>query len=401
MNLEHWMQETLLNRESNGSLRTLIQTQNKIDFVSNDYLGLAQSQELHQLIETRYQKIKNPTNGSTGSRLLAGNSELAEEVEEQLATIFQSEQTLLFNSGYTANLAALSCLPQKGDTILYDELVHACMHDGARLSRADRFSFKHNDLADLENKLKGISKNSIPISSGEGAGDEVLKEKVFRDATKNKNFIAVESVYSMDGDQCPLTGLVNLAEQYQAHIILDEAHSTGAYGKNGAGLAVSLGLESKIAVRIYTFGKAMGVHGACVAGSKTLINYLINFARPFIFSTAMSPHSLVSIQCAFEFLQKEIHCQQTLQSKINFFLNEYKKTSLPKIDSTSSIQSILVKGNTEVKAFASYLQQQNLDCRAIRSPSVKAGSERIRVCLHSFNTETEIQKLISALIEYK
>jgi 8-amino-7-oxononanoate synthase len=373
MSLDNWMSETLQDRAKQGVLRELIRSQHKIDFVSNDYLGLAQSHELHQLIETSYQKIKNPTNGSTGSRLLAGNSELAEEVEAQLAIMFQSEQTLLFNSGYTANLAALSCIPQKGDTILYDELVHACMHDGARLSRADRFSFKHNDLADLENKLK---------------------------IAKGKIFIAVESVYSMDGDQCPLAELVTLAEQYQAHIILDEAHSTGVYGKNGAGLAVSLGLQSKIAIRIYTFGKAMGVHGACVAGSKILINYLINFARPFIYSTAMSPHSVISIQCAFDFLQKEIHRQQTLQSKINFFLNEYKKVSLPKIESISSIQSILVKGNTEVITFANCLQQQNLDCRAIRSPSVKPGSERIRICLHSFNIETEIQKLIKALKEF-
>jgi 8-amino-7-oxononanoate synthase len=373
MNLDNWMREILVDRKSNGSLRTLTNTQNKADLASNDYLGLAHSKELHQLIEARYQKIKNPTNGSTGSRLLAGNSELAEEVEAQLSTTFLAEQTLLFNSGYVANLAALSCIPQKGDTILYDELVHACMHDGARLSRADRFSFKHNDLADLENKLK---------------------------FAKGKIFIAVESVYSMDGDQCPLAELVTLAEQYQAHIILDEAHSTGAYGKNGGGLAVSLELQSKIAVRIYTFGKAMGVHGACVAGSKTLINYLINFARPFIYSTAMSPHSVVSVQCAFEFLQKEILRQQTLQSKINFFLNEYKKVSLLKIESTSSIQSILVEGNTKVITFANYLQQQNLDCRAIRSPSVKSGSERIRVCLHSFNTETEIQKLVKALKEF-
>lgn len=374
MNLDYWMNEALLDRKSKGSLRELTNTQKKADFVSNDYLGLARSKELQQLIESRYQQIKNPANGSSGSRLLAGNSELAEEVEAQLSTIFLSGKTLLFNSGYVANLAALSCIPQKDDTILYDELVHACMHDGVKLSRADRFSFKHNDLIDLENKLK---------------------------AAKGKIFIAVESIYSMDGDQCPLIELVTLAEQYQAHIILDEAHSTGLYGKNGAGLAVSLGLESKIEVRIYTFGKAMGIHGACVAGSKTLINYLINFARPFIYSTAMSPHSIVSIQCAFEFLQKEIHRYQTLQSKINFFLSEYKKVLLPKIESASSIQSILVKGNTEVIAFANYLQQQNLDCRAIRSPSVKPGSERIRICLHSFNTETEIQKLTMALREFK
>jgi 8-amino-7-oxononanoate synthase len=374
MNLDNWMSEILRHRAAQGTLRQLTHSQNKVDFVSNDYLGLARSQALHQLIDNRYRQIKKPFNGSTGSRLLAGNSELAEEVESQLAAIFQAEQTLLFNSGYAANLAVLACVPQKGDTILYDELVHACMHDGAKLSRADRFGFKHNDLSDLENKLK---------------------------KAKGKIFIAIESVYSMDGDECPLVELVNVASQYNAHIILDEAHSTGAYGKNGAGLAASLGLESKIDVRIHTFGKAMGVHGACITGSKTLSNYLINFARPFIYSTAMSPHGLVSIQCAFQFLQTEIDRQKTLQSNIQFFLNEYKKVNLPKTASTSSIQSILVKGNSEVKAMADYLQQQNLDCRAIRSPSVKPGSERIRICLHSFNSKTEIETLITTLKEFR
>jgi 8-amino-7-oxononanoate synthase len=374
MNLDNWMSEVLRERETLSSLRALTTLQNKIDFVSNDYLGLARSQELHQLIQDRYHELTPIANGSTGSRLLAGNTQLAEETETKLANVFCAEQTLLFNSGYVANLAVLACLPQKGDTILYDELVHACMHDGAKLSRADRFSFKHNDLADLEKKIK---------------------------EAKGKIFIAIESVYSMDGDQSPLIEIVKLSQQYQAHIILDEAHSTGAFGKNGAGLAVALGLQEKIAIRIYTFGKAMGVHGACVAGSKTLINYLVNFARPFIYSTALSPHSIMAVLCAFEFLKKEIHRQEALQSKIDFFLKQFKKVSLPKTESTSSIQSIVVKGNAQVITLANYLQQQNLDCRAIRSPSVKAGSERIRICLHAYNSEDEIQKLIEALIDFK
>jgi 8-amino-7-oxononanoate synthase len=374
MDLDNWLEEALHERASIGALRELSHSQNRIDFVSNDYLGLARSQALHQKIDERFRQLQNPMNGSTGSRLLAGNSVLAEAVEAQLATIFLSESTLLFNSGYTANLAALSCLPQKGDTILYDELVHACMHDGARLSRAGRFSFRHNDLTDLNNKLKNV---------------------------KGRVFIAIESVYSMDGDVCPLKEIVNMAEQYDAHIILDEAHSTGVCGKNGSGVAAYLGLESKIDVRIYTFGKAMGVHGACIAGSKKLASYLVNFARPFIFSTAMSPHSLISIQCAFEFLQNEIHRQEYLRSNIDFFLNEYKKVSIQKVESHSSIQSILIKGNTEVKKLADYLQHQNLDCRAIRSPSVKLGAERIRICLHSFNTKEEINKLVQALAEYQ
>jgi len=373
MALDDWMDAALKERAAQGGLRELTLSENKIDFVSNDYLGLARSAQLSQKIHEHYSSLKNPSNGSTGSRLLTGNSELAQEVEAKLATIFRAEQALLFGSGYMANLAALSCIPQKGDTILYDELVHACMHDGARLSKADRHSFKHNDLSDLESKLK---------------------------QTNGKTFIAIESIYSMDGDESPLKEIVGLANRYQAHIILDEAHSTGVYGKNGSGYAAMLGLESEIAIRIYTFGKAMGVHGACIVGSKALISYLVNFARPFIFSTAMSPHSLVSIQCAFEFLQNELHLQKQLRSNIHFFLEEYKNVNHPKVQSNSSIQSILVKGNNEVKKFANHLQHHELDCRAIRSPSVKPGSERVRICLHSFNTEADIQKLIKALTEF-
>ena len=371
MSLQNRMKNALLEKEKEGSLRQLTVSQNKIDFVSNDYLGLARSAALHQNIEERYHQLPFSKNGSTGSRLLAGNSALAEEVESYLAKIFKAEQAVIFNSGYAANQAALSCIPQKGDTILYDELVHACMHDGMKLSRAERKSFKHNNLQDLEDQLR---------------------------ETDGKKFIAIESIYSMDGNQAPLTEIVNLAEQFDASIILDEAHSTGAYGKNGAGLAVSLGLGSKIDARIYTFGKAMGVHGACIAGSSTLANYLVNFARPFIFSTALSPHSLVSIQCAFGFLQNQLYLQESLQQNIQFFLQNYQQNNLPnKIESQSAIQSVLINGNKQVMALAEQLQQNGMDCRGIRFPSIKKGSERIRICLHAYNTETEIKKLINTM----
>src|SRR5882672_9118634 len=283
------LQKVLNEKKKQDSFRRLKSSSQPIDFCSNDYLGLARSQELFYAINRGAERLKPPYNGSTGSRLLSGNSELAEEMEKKLAGIFRSPKSLLFNSGYTANLAVLSSLPQRGDTILYDELAHTCIKDGARLSLASRFSFRHNDLNDLEEKIK---------------------------RAKGNIFIAVESIYSMDGDESPLEELVTLAERYNATIILDEAHSTGSYGENGGGLAVEKGLEKKIAVRIYTFGKAMGIHGACVAGDETLINYLINFARPFIYTTAMPPHSLIAIQCAFDYLKQQVGLQERLQSKI-------------------------------------------------------------------------------------
>ncbi len=357
-----------------NSFRQLKTVNGLIDFSSNDYLGLARSLELFENIHRVMERIKAPFNGATGSRLLSGNSELAEKVEAKLAKIFHAQRTLLFNSGYTANLAVLSSLPQRGDTILYDELAHTCIKDGARLSLAMRFSFRHNDLNDLEEKLK---------------------------RAKGNIFIAVESIYSMDGDESPLEELVMLAEKYGAAIILDEAHSTGSYGENGSGIAVQKGLEKKIAVRIYTFGKAMGVHGACVAGDETLINYLINFARPFIYTTAMPPHSLIAIQCAFDYLKQEVGIQERLQSKIGCFKNGFEKINLTSTVSNSSIQNVIIPGNADVKDVAHYLEHHHFDCRAILSPTVKEGTERIRICLHAYNTDDEIRKLNEALLEFQ
>ncbi|HOX82855.1 MAG TPA: 8-amino-7-oxononanoate synthase [Chryseolinea sp.] len=361
-------------RETEGARRFLKEDQHgSIDFTSNDYLGLARSPELFKAIKQRLNTIDFKSNGSTGSRLLSGNSNYAEQIENKLAGIFKSEAALIFNSGYTANLGVLSSLPQRGDTILYDELAHACMKDGARLSLAKRFNFRHNDLNDLESKLK--------LATG-------------------KIFIAVESIYSMDGDQCPLKDLVTLSEKYGASIILDEAHSTGVLGSNGAGLAVSLGLEEKIAIRIYTFGKGMGIHGACVAGSTILKDYLINFARPFIYTTALPPHSLVSIECAFDFLVQNLSLQQLLHKKIDHFIHELKSVGETST-SMSSIQSILIGGNERTKRMAEALQQKGFDVRPIVSPTVSKGTERLRVCLHTFNSNEEISNLIQALSALK
>ena len=373
-NLKSALTQHLALRETEGIRRYLKSDQpDLIDFTSNDYLGLAQSTALFEQIEKKINSLSLKLNGATGSRLLSGNSDYAEQVEKKLAGIFNSESTLLFNSGYTANLGVLSALPQRGDTILYDELAHACMKDGARLSLAKRFNFRHNDLNDLESKIK--------LASG-------------------KIFIAVESIYSMDGDQCPLEELVALSEKYGASIILDEAHSTGLLGKDGAGLSVSLGLEEKIDVRIYTFGKGMGIHGACVAGSSTLKDYLINFARPFVYTTALPPHSLVSIECAFDFLHQNINLQKVLTEKVEHFLHELEAVGETST-SRSSIQSIQIGGNERTKKVANDLQQKGFDVRSILSPTVPKETERLRICLHVFNTEKEILNLVQTIIALK
>lgn len=371
MNFKDGLSKQLELRRENKSLRQLILKKDLTDFTSNDYLGLARSEELKNLIEDKAKELN--ANGATGSRLLSGNSVYAEHVEHLLAQIFRSERSLIFNSGYMANLAVLSCLPQRGDTILYDELSHASIKDGARLGLAKRFSFKHNNLSDLESKLKTATGNV---------------------------FIAVESVYSMDGDTCPLKELVTLAEKYGAQIILDEAHSTGVIGPKGSGLSCSLGLEDKISIRIYTFGKAMGIHGAAVACDQLFRDYLINFARPFIYTTALPPHSIASIEMAFSYLSEHIYLQKQASNRVKYFNNLFKQRLSHKFSRTSldhPIQTIVIPGNDQVKETATNLQNEGYDVRAILSPTVKKGEERLRICLHIYNSDVDISGLIHSL----
>ncbi|MGC3943236.1 MAG: 8-amino-7-oxononanoate synthase [Chryseolinea sp.] len=366
--------QTELKQLESAGLQRRLSVNTLIDFTSNDYLGLAGSRELYDTIANQAHAFKTRFNGATGSRLLSGNSELAEEVESQLAKAFHAESALLFNSGYTANLGVLSSLAHRNDTIIYDEYAHASIKDGARLSLARRLSFRHNDLEDLENKLKHVA---------------------------GQAFIVVESIYSMDGDRCPLIELVALAEKANATIILDEAHSTGVEGENGGGTAISLGLQNKIGVRIHTFGKAMGCHGACVVGPQVLKQYLINTSRPFIYTTALPPHALITLSCAFKYLGNHSELILDLNKNIQCFTEAM--TESPSFVSTgTAIQRVVIPGNERVTQAAATLRGKGFDIRPIRRPTVPAGGERIRICLHAFNREEDIKALAREInkVEY-
>lgn len=363
----------LAERKEEGVLRSLNHHADKVDFASNDYLGLASDQDLAHAIESKYRTyFPQALNGSTGSRLLAGHHSFYDEVEDFLASYFQVEAVLIFNSGYVANLALLSSVPQKGDTIIMDEYIHASLKDGARLSFASKYSFKHNDLVDLEAKLKKAEGNK---------------------------FIVIETLYSMDGDFAPVGKLIQLARQYDAYLVVDEAHTTGLYGQGGNGYLHQMNMAQDVPFKVYTFGKAMGIHGACIAGSKELKSYLINFARPFIYTTAMSPHSFAAVSSAFDWVSKHDALQLPLFDNIAYW-NQCTQGLDCFSRNQSPIQTYTCKGNDAVKKLAQHVQSKGFDVRPILSPTVKEGTERLRICLHAFNAFEEIEGLIKTIRSY-
>lgn len=369
---EQFINERLLNRTEKGSLRKLSTKVFPVDFCSNDYLGFARSSELKSATDELLLHIPQYSNGSAGSRLLSGNHPFTEETEAFIADFHNAESGLIFNSGYDANVGLISSLAQRGDTIISDELIHASLIDGARLTHANRYSFKHNNLEDLEAKLK-VSKGNI--------------------------YVVVESVYSMDGDSARLFEINTLCERYEANLIVDEAHALGIFGNHGRGLVQEAGLEHKVFAHIVTFGKALGCHGAIVLGSTALRNYLINFARSFIYSTAAPIHAIAAIKAAYEMLI-EIDYQPLIAEKVALY------TALVSgiegiAPSPSTIQTIIYNSNQKAKFAAETLQNKGIDVRAILSPTVPEGKERLRICLHLFNTDEEIKMLVDQLILLK
>jgi 8-amino-7-oxononanoate synthase len=355
-------------RKEEKTFRTLKLNYPTIDFSSNDYLGFSTQGILDNEIKKLDSSVKI---GSTGSRLISGNSSLYQELEDSISKFHNAESALLFNSGYDANLGLLSSVPQKGDLILSDELIHASLIDGIRLSYATHYKFKHNSVEALEALL-------------------IRHKEAF-----NEIYIVVESVYSMDGDCAPLTAYVALCKKYNAHLIVDEAHAIGVFGEQGKGLCNELGIEKDCFARIYTYGKAMGCHGASVAGSSVLKDFLINFSRSFIYTTAMPEHSVLAIKTAYQLLQTTQQIT-TLKKNIAYF-NSQINISSSFIESISSIHCKIVSGNQEVQIVEETCWKNNLFVKSIKSPTVKATQERIRICLHAFNTHQEIDLLLSFL----
>ncbi len=372
--LKNHLHDKLSEREKENAFRKLVlPNENLIDFYSNDYLGLARNNSFSPNEKLAW--------GSTGSRLLGGNSKTHEAFEKYVADFHQSEAALVFNSGYAANTGLFSCLLSKGDTYIFDELCHASIREGIRLNHATAWSFAHNDVSDLEKKL------ALGFREPQSSSKRVV--------------VIVESVYSMDGHFAPLREIVALKEKYDFDIVVDEAHAVGVFGKNGEGKVIEENLQEKIFARVVTFGKALGAHGATVLGGEELKNYLINFSRPFIYTTALPPIAIEHLHYQYERLENANEERKKLNQLIIEYrklINEYPKLQSISLDSYSPIQSILIPGNIEVKIVAEKLKDSGFDIRPILSPTVPLGKERLRICLHSFNTEKEIDDLMKVVL---
>jgi 8-amino-7-oxononanoate synthase len=377
------LQNKINERIQNRSLRSLGQAHNDIDFSSNDYLGFSVSVTIYKRSSDILNEFNVASNGATGSRLLSGNHVLYTITEQYLAEFHHCEAALLFNSGYDANVGFFSSVPQRGDLIYYDELCHASIRDGIRLSNANAFKFKHNDLHDLIQKLEQYKPNSSNA------------------ARKGEVYIVTESVFSMDGDIPDLVTLAKFCDESGYHFIVDEAHAVGVLG-HGRGLIQELQLEPNMVTRIVTFGKGLGCHGAAILGSKAVIDYLVNFARSFIYSTALPPHSVATIKAAYMQLSESTSEISILNRNIASFRKRIEKYNLKHnfIVSNSAIQSCIIPGNEQVRLMSEKLKQNGFDVKPILSPTVTKGQERLRFCIHSFNTEAEIEKVLDLVADY-
>jgi 8-amino-7-oxononanoate synthase len=370
-------------RKQNNALRQLSASNNLIDFSSNDYLGFAKNQFIfdttHQFLDSKDLKI----NGATGSRLLSGNHELYDQTETFIASFHEAESGLIFNSGYDANIGFFGSVPQRNDIILYDELSHASIRDGIKMSNSKAFKFEHNDLEDLERLIL-----QCQIERSRDALFEI--------------YIVTESVFSMDGDSPDLQKLVEISEKHNCLLVIDEAHALGVFGENGCGLVQDLNLQNQIFARIMTFGKGLGCHGAAILGSEKLKSYLVNFARSFIYTTGLSPHSFATILIAYQQLEKEKTTIEKLRNNITFFNQQKNILGLKPIfvRNKSAIQSAIIPGNSKLKLIAQKLQKSGFDVKPILSPTVPEGQERLRFCIHSYNSEAEIEKVLRLLSDF-
>lgn len=347
-------EDKLQKRIREGNHRFLQNKDKLIDFQSNDYLGFSKIPTVSS--SKQY--------GSTGSRLISGSSTEALQTEHYLAETFQAEASLVFNSGYDANLGLFSSFLQKGDIILYDEHIHASIRDGIRLSYASAYSFKHNSIPHLKERLQKFKGANI--------------------------YIAIESYYSMHGDRSPLEQILAIAKINNAKVIVDEAHAGGIMGGGGLGLALRHHDHTALLARVVTFGKGFGAHGAAVLSSKQLIDFLINFSHAFIYTTALPPESYERMQQMVQSSLEADKLREQLIANIATWCRYFEGSHGP-------IQLIRGEGK-RLAQLAEQAQKEGFAIKAVRYPTVKKEDECLRICLHATHKQEEVERLARWLL---
>jgi 8-amino-7-oxononanoate synthase len=353
-----------------GRLRAL-EPARGLDFASNDYLGFARSNELRAAVSAAVDR--GVAIGSGGSRLLRGNDAEHEALEAEAAAFFGAKTALYFGGGFIANTAIFSTLPQRGDLIVYDNLIHASVHEGLRLSKAEARAFSHNDAQACDDAI-----TAWRTAGGTG-----------------RPWIAVESLYSMDGDRAPLDDLANVARHHDAMLVLDEAHATGIFGPDGRGLGAHLEGADNV-VSLHTCGKALGCSGAIVCAPKDMCDFLVNRARGFIYATAPSPLMAAAVRAALRLMREEPQRREALHKRIAF-AQSLLCERLGVTPSDTQIQPIIAGTDASAIQLADAMRAQGFDIRAIRPPTVPEGTSRLRMTLTLNTSETETAALIDAL----
>ncbi len=373
--------------------RLRIAGQTLLNFSSNDYLGLAN----HPLLKKAGMKaVEEFGAGSGAARLVCGSLGPHHELEEALAAFKGTEAALSFSSGYATAIGTICALLGKDDIIVLDKLVHACIVDAARLSGAKIRVFTHNDPDDLEDKLKWANRMG-EVREPHASTTTISGARTTRPSeTKPHVLIVTESIFSMDGDAAPLRELVNLKEKYHAWLMVDEAHATGLYGKNRRGLAEELGVSDQIEIQMGTLGKALGASGGYICGSQVLVDFLVNCARSFVFSTAPIPAAAATAKAGIDLVQSaegKVR-QETLWTRVKELQSQIgnRKSQIP-----GAIIPIIIGKEDEAVQAAAGLRQQNIFVPAIRYPTVARGEARLRVTLTAAHSSEDVGRLVQAL----
>ncbi|MFJ8266707.1 8-amino-7-oxononanoate synthase [Peribacillus asahii] len=368
---EQGLFRTLRRMDAASDPETVLEGKKILLFSSNNYLGLANDSRMK---EKAIEAIKQFGTGSGGSRLTTGNLSLHEQLERDIASFKGKEASLVFSSGFLANVGIISTLMKQGDVILSDSLNHASIIDGCRLSKADTVIYNHVDMNDLEKKLQSVT-------------------------SYQRRLIVTDGVFSMDGNIAPLPAIVSLAKKYGAMVMVDDAHSTGILGKTGAGTAEHFGLTHQIDLLMGTLSKSIGAEGGYVAASQSLIQYLRNKARTFIFQTALSPSVVAASIEGIRIIREERERSVRLLENAEFLRNGLKKSGFTLVDGSTPILAVLIGSAQDAVHFSKRLEEEGIFAPAIRPPTIPEGMSRIRLTIMATHRQEQLEYALHTFVK--